>query len=313
MLDLRQLDLNLLVVFQHLLAQRNISAVARQLDLSQPAVSNALRRLRTAFGDDLFVRCGQGMLPTPMAERMAGPVTEALGLLSNLADADEGFDPAASQRRFRIALSDVGEIHFMPTLMEICAQRAPGVRIDAQRVAGPDLQRALESGGTDLAIGAFEGLGGEIVQRMLFRQGYVTLFRAGHPQASEKMTPRAFRAQRHLIVSHAAPFGQVNQALQDAGVALADHFSVPHFSAVPYIVSTTDLLATVPEKLAASAAPHFGLRTLAPPLRVPPLQTNLYWHRRFQRDAGSLWLRELLVQGFGYPASASARARASAS
>lgn len=296
--DLRKLDLNLLIVFQHLLEERNISAVARKLDLSQPAVSNALRRLRLAFGDELFVRTGLGMLPTPLAEGMAGPVGEALALLAHMNDAAVPFDPAASSRRLRIAMSDVGEIHFMPSLMELCARHAPGVRIDSARVVGADLQRELEAGRVDLAIGAFEGLGSGIVQRMLFRQGYATLFRAGHPRAHDGMSVKAFRAERHLVVSRAAPDGQVNQALERAGVVLADQFSVPHFSAVPYIVSTTDLLATVPQKLAASAAPHFGLQQLTLPLRVPPLQTNLYWHRRFQRDAANLWLRSLVIETF---------------
>jgi len=137
---------------------------------------------------------------------------------------------------------------------------------------------------------------------MLFRQGYATLFRQGHPTAHAGMSLKAFRAERHLIVSRAAPYGQVNQSMERAGLVLAEHFSVPHFSAVPYIVSATDLLATVPAKLAASAAPHFGLRTLTPPLRVPPLQTNLYWQRRFQRDGGNQWLRGLLAQLFAEPA-----------
>src|SRR5690606_31410446 len=127
MAELRNIDLNLLVVFQHLLEERNISAVARRLDVSQPAVSNALRRLRTVLGDELFVRTGQGMQPTPQAERLGGPLGEALALLSHTLDATHDFHPADSQRRFRIAMSDVGEIYFMPRLMEYCAQHAPGV------------------------------------------------------------------------------------------------------------------------------------------------------------------------------------------
>lgn len=295
--DLRRLDLNLLVVFQHLLELRNISAVARRLDLSQPAVSNALRRLRATFGDDLFVRTGQGMLPTPQAERLAGPVAEALGLLDRLLEADEAFDPAGSTRRFCIAMSDVGEIHFMPALMEACARRAPGVRIDSVR-GGAELRRDMEAGRVDLAVGAFDDLDGDILHRMLFRQGYMTLFRKGHPQAHENMGIKAFRAQQHLIVSRAAPYGQINQALEAAGVLLRAHHSVPHFTAVPHVLSVTDLLATVPAKLAAQTASRFDLRTMVPPLRAPSLQTNLYWQRRFHRDAGNQWLRGLIVELF---------------
>lgn len=298
MAELRNIDLNLLVVFQHLLEERNISAVARRLDVSQPAVSNALRRLRTVLGDELFVRTGQGMQPTPQAERLGGPVGEALALLSHTLDATHDFHPADSQRRFRIAMSDVGEIYFMPRLMEYCAQHAPGVRIDSLRLSGADLRREMDAGRVDLAIGAFEDLGSGSMQRMLFRQGYATLFRRGHPTAHEGMGLKAFRAERHLVVSHAAPYGQVNQSLEKAGVALDAHFSVPHFSAVPYIVSTTNLLATVPRKLADSVATYFRLGLMVPPVRVPALQTNLYWHRRFHRDSGNQWLRAMMVDTF---------------
>lgn len=122
MAGLRDVDLNLLLLFQHLLEDRNISSVARRLDLSQPAVSNALRRLRQAFGDELFVRTAQGMQPTPRAQRLAGPVSEALALLAGALQDQDAFDPAASMRRFRVAMTDVGEIHFMPRLIEVCAQ-----------------------------------------------------------------------------------------------------------------------------------------------------------------------------------------------
>src|SRR3546814_5645225 len=128
MAELRNIDLNLLVVFQHLLEERNISAVARRLDLSQPAVSNALRRLRNALGDDLFVRTPQGMQPTPQAERLGGPVGEALALLSHTLEATQDLRPADSHRRFRIAMSDVCEIHLMPRLREQWPRHAPAER-----------------------------------------------------------------------------------------------------------------------------------------------------------------------------------------
>jgi DNA-binding transcriptional LysR family regulator len=298
--DLLTLDLNLLVVFQFLMEDRNLSAVARRMGISQPAASNALRRLRAAFNDELFVRTPQGMLPTPYAQHLAGSVAEALSMLAHALDTPPGFEPAASTRRFRVAMTDAGEIHFMPGLMERCARDAPGVRVESVRLQGAELQHALDAGQVDMALGAFQGLGGGLLQRMLFRQGYATLFRRDHPTAHEGMGLKAFRAERHLMVTHAAPYGQVNQALEKAGVTLAAHFSVPHFAAVPYIVSATDLLATVPRKLADSAAPRFGLRMMTPPLRVPALQSNLYWHRRFHRDGGNQWLRALIADCFGH-------------
>jgi DNA-binding transcriptional LysR family regulator len=296
--DLRALDLNLLIVFQYLMEDRNLSAVARRLGITQPAASNALRRLRATFDDALFVRTAQGMLPTPYAQHLGGAVAEALSTLAHALEAPPRFDPSASTRRFRVAMTDVGEIHFMPALMEHCARQAPGVRVESVRLQGAELQREMDAGRVDMALGAFHGLAGGLLQRMLFRQGYATLFRRDHPTAHEGMGLKAFRAERHLLVSHAAPYGQVNQALEKAGLALASHFSVPHFAAVPYIVSATDLLATVPRKLADSAASRFGLGVLTPPIRVPALQSNLYWHARFQRDGGNQWLRALIVDIF---------------
>ena len=296
--DLRSIDLNLLVVFQHLLEDANLSAVARRLGRSQPAISNALRRLRETLGDELFVRTPQGMLPTPYAEHLAGPLAEALSMLAQTLESRPDFDPHASTRRFRIAMSDVGEIHFMPHLMNLCLRRAPGVRIESARLSGEALQRELDAGHVDLALGPFNDLCGGVMQRLLFRQGYATLFRKGHPRAGAGMSLKAFRAERHLRVTHAAPYGQIEHWLEKAGVALGDHFSVPHFTAVPYIVSSTDLLATVPRRLADDAAARFGLQWLTPSLRMPALQTYLYWHRRFHRDGGNQWLRELIVGAF---------------
>ncbi|GAA5234298.1 LysR family transcriptional regulator [Verticiella sediminum] len=300
MIDLRTLDLNLLVILQALLEERSISAVARRLNLSQPAVSNALRRLRNALADDLFVRSAQGMQPTPLAERLAEPVGEALSLLSHMLDFRDDFEPAIGTQRFRVAMSDVGEIHFMPRLLARCAVDAPGVRIDTVRVAGAELRRDMEAGRVDLAVGAFsEDMGSGCFQRMLFRQGYLTLHRPAHPLARPGMPLAAFVAARHLVISRALPYGDVNQALERAGVPLHEHFSVPHFSAVPFIVAENDVLATVPEKLAQSVAGRFGLRTFVPPLPVPPLQTHLFWPRRLHRDAANQWLRGLIVAMYG--------------
>ncbi len=299
MADLRGVDLNLLLVLHNLLEERNLSAVARRMNLSQPAVSNALRRLRQVFDDDLFVRVAQGMQPTPLAERLAEPVAEALALVSSMLDVRDAFEPATSRRRFVLALSDVGEIHFMPALVALCAAQAPGVRLESVRLAGAELRRAMEAGRVDVAVGAFDELGAGFFQRMLFRQNYLTLHRRDHPEAGPHMSREGFLAARHLIVTQAAPYGQVNQALQRAGVSLSEHYAVPHFGAVPYILTESDLLATVPHKLALAVAARFGLATLPPPIRIPALQTNVFWTRRLQRDAGHQWLRERLVEAFG--------------
>jgi DNA-binding transcriptional LysR family regulator len=298
-MELRELDLNLLLVFYEVFRERQISAAAKRLGLTQSAVSNALRRLRRSVGDELFVRTTEGMQPTPYAERMAEPVAAALAQLEQAMRPDPAFDPATSRRRFTIAMSDVGEMYFMPRLIEACARLAPQVDIASVSAGLVDLRTEMEGGRIDLAIGAFANAPAVLYQRRLFQQAYVSMFRQGHPLDNGTLTMTQFTATRHLIVtSMQSPYDSINQALADAGIALDASSSVPHFAAVPLILSTTDLVATVPQKLAESTAGPFQLQIVKSPLRLPPLQTNMFWHRRYQKDEDNCWLRSLVLELF---------------
>jgi DNA-binding transcriptional LysR family regulator len=300
MLNLRDVDLNLLVVFQEILREKRIAIAAGKLGLSQPAVSNALGRLRQTFGDELFVRTPRGMMPTALAEQLAEPVGAALDTLQRALGQRTHFDAPSSTRTFTLAMSDVGEVYFMPVLAQLCTAHAPGVRINTVRAGTMNMKAEMESGAVDLAIGAFDDLSGESVfQRGLFHQDYVTMFRRGHPLEEGELTLERFRAASHLVVaSSASPYHAIRPLLDRAGIAQSACFSVPHFVAVPYIVSATDLVVTVPRKLAERAAPPFGLRFVSTPLKLPPLQTNVFWHRRFHQDAGNRWLRNLVAERF---------------
>jgi DNA-binding transcriptional LysR family regulator len=298
-MELRDLDLNLLVVFQEVFRERQISAAAKRLRLTQSAVSNALARLRRSTGDELFVRTTDGMQPTPYAERMAGPVAAALAQLEQALRPEQPFVPSSTRRRFTIAMSDVGEMYFMPKLVECCASLAPQVDIATVRAGVIDLRTAMEAGRVDLAVGAFEDAPGVLYQRRLFQQSYVSMVRLGHPLGAEALTPQRFSTARHLVVSAMeSPYNGINLALEKAGIAMDSAFSVPHFAAVPYILSTTDLIATVPQKLAERAAGPFQLRYAGSPLPLPPLQTNMFWHRRYKQDVGNPWLRGLVIELF---------------
>ncbi len=299
MIEPREIDLNLLVVFQEVFQEKQISAVAKKLGLSQPAVSNALARLRRSFGDELFVRTALGMQPTPLAEQLAEPISAALEQVSRALNRHEHFDAAASQRSFTIAMTDVGEVYFMPVLVEKCRQFAPQIKISTVRASSLDLKAEMEAGRVDLAIGAFDNVSGALYQRRLFKQEYVCMFRNGHPLAAAKISLKDFLAARHLIVaSTESPYDSINQSLEKAGIKAASQFSVPHFVAVPYIVSTADLLVTVPQKLAERAAAPFNLHYVKPPLRLPSLQTNMFWHRRYNQDEGNQWLRGFIAEHF---------------
>lgn len=299
MIEAHDIDLNLLSVFQEVYRERQISAAARRLGLSQSAVSNALARLRRSFGDELFVRTASGMQPTPLASQMAEPIGAAMAQVALALNQRSRFEPATSNRRFVLAMTDVGEVYFMPALIERCRQLAPQVEISSVRVAAPALKEAMEGGRVDLAVGPFEDVSEALYQRHLFRQGFVSMFRRGHPLGRGELTLERFVAAEHLLVDAAdSPYDRVNAVLARAGVGQAVRFRVPHFTAVPYIVSTTDLVVTVPQKLAERAAAPFALAWATPPLDLPPLQTNIFWHRRFNQDPGNQWLRALLAEVF---------------
>ncbi|WP_313170464.1 LysR family transcriptional regulator [Massilia oculi] len=304
MIEAHDIDLNLLSVFQEVYRERQISSAARRLGLSQSAVSNALARLRRSFGDELFVRTASGMQPTPLASQMAEPIGAAMAQVALALNQRSRFEPATSNRRFMLAMTDVGEVYFMPTLIERCRQLAPNVEISSVRVGMVSLKEEMEGGRVDLAVGPFEDVSEALYQRHLFRQPFVAMFRKGHPLARGELTLARFAQAEHLLVDAAdSPYDRVNAALARAGIGQATRgfgtrYRVPHFTAVPYIVSTSDLVVTVPQKLAERAAVPFGLEWATPPLDLPPLQTNIFWHRRFNQDPGNQWLRGLLADVF---------------
>lgn len=299
MIEAKDIDLNLLVVFQEVFQERQISSVARKLGLSQPAVSNALARLRKTLNDELFVRTSQGMQPTPLAQQLADPIAAALANISKALNQQEAFDAASSQRQFTIAMTDVGEMYFMPILVEQCRRFAPQVQIATVRANSVDLMAEMETGRIDLSIGAFDQVSEALYHRRLFRQDYVCMYRQGHPILKEGVSNKDFLSAEHLIVStRENPYDKINQSLEKVGISASNSFTVPHFSSVPYIVSSTNLVVIVPQKLAASAAAPFRLSFSKPPIKLPTLQTNIFWHRRFAQDEGNQWLRNLLVNLF---------------
>ncbi|MCS0632356.1 LysR family transcriptional regulator [Telluria mixta] len=299
MIEPSSIDLNLLSVFQEVYRERQISAAARRLGLTQSAVSNALARLRRTFGDELFVRTAHGMQPTPLAQQMAEPIGAAMVQVALALSQRSRFDAATSGRRFTLAMTDVGEVYFMPVLIERCRTVAPNVEIASIRANGLTLKDDMETGRVDLAIGAFEDVSEALYHRALFRQRFVSMFRKDHPLAKGKVDLERFVAAPHLIVDAAqSPYDRINGLLEKAGVTAGTRFRVPHFTAVPYIVSTSGLVVTVPQKLAESAASPFGLKWIEPPLALPTLQTNVFWHRRFNHDPGIQWLRGLIADVF---------------
>ncbi|MFM2275890.1 MAG: Nodulation protein 2 [Pseudomonadota bacterium] len=300
-MKLSQIDLNLLLVFHQLLIDRRVSTAATSLGLSQPAASNALRRLRQLLGDALFLRTPHGMEPTPYALQLAEPVALALGTLHTALNERASFDPATSSRAFTLAMTDVGEIYFLPVLMDALARTAPGVTLRAVSVTDPALKDHMASGQVDLALGLLPQLQAGFFQQVLFHQPYVCLMRNGHALAAGPSLSLAdFKAADHVQVESAGTgHSRVDEALQRHGLTRRIRLTLPHFVALGQVLASTDLIATVPERYAQRAVQPFGLTTRPLPVALPGSAIHQFWHARLQRDPGCQWLRALVASTFG--------------
>ncbi|WP_366943428.1 LysR family transcriptional regulator [Nevskia sp.] len=296
-MDLREIDLNLLVVFRQLMLERRVSRAAETLGLSQPAVSNALSRLRKLFGDELFRRTSRGMEPTPFAESLAEPVATALGLLHRAVNQRSGFAPATAERGFTIGMTDIGEIWFLPTLMDALAREAPQITISTVRNTAVNLRDAMEAGQVDLALGLLPQLKAGFFQRPLFSQRYVCLMRRDHPLSRAPLTLDAYSAAEHVVVMSAGTgHVRVDALLDRQGIARRIRLRVPHFVAVGHILAASDMIATVPARFAEKIVEPFGLRVVDHPAKLPEIAIKLFWHTRQHQDPANLWLRELMLR-----------------
>lgn len=300
-MQLKDIDLNLLLVFDRMLAEKRVSAVAESLGLSQPAISNALARLRKLLGDELFLRTARGMEPTPFALQLAEPVAYAMGALHSALNQQVMFDPITSTRSFTLAMTDIGEIYFTPKLMETLSGAAPGVTISTVRNnTATSLRDELEAGHVDIAIGLLPQLKAGVFQRRLFLQRYVCLFSGTHPLAGKRsVSPKDFSAADHVLVQAAGTgHGKADDVMAAQGIQRRIRLRVPHFVAIGHILRSSEMIATVPERLAQSIAEPFGLVWRPHPVPLPQIAINLFWHAKVHRDPGNQWLRGVLFDNF---------------
>jgi DNA-binding transcriptional LysR family regulator len=293
-MNVQDVDLNLLRVFDAVLHESGVTPAAARLGLTQPAVSNALARLRKLFGDPLFVRTPTGMDATPFARELAAPVRQALALLESALAQGPGFDPATTTRAFRFYMSDLGQIEFLPPLIERVEQRAPGVRLEAVALDVEGIGAALASGTLDLAVGFLPALGPPIERRALFRDPYVCLMRAGHEIKS--LTRKRFLEAAHILVCYRGGHRVIEEAFERAGIRVA--LRVPHFTVAPMVLERTDLVLTLPARVARVFERGGKLKSLPVPLQIPVADVGVHWHERFEADPGNRWLREQVIDLF---------------
>jgi len=281
------------------LQERSVTGAARRLGLTQPAVSNALARLRGLLGDPLFVRTPAGMDATPVARELGDPVRQALALLESALAHGPGFDPATSTRTFRFYMSDIGQVEFLPPLVERVQRTAPAVHLEAVSPEVEDIGDALAAGALDLAMGFLPGLGPPVRRRHLFRDPYVCLMRADHPKIGKTLTRRGFLEASHALVPYRGGGHRViEEALERAGVARRIALRVAHFTVVPMVLERSDLLLILPARVARVFERGGRLKALPLPVAIPPADVGVHWHERYDADPGNRWLREQLLDLF---------------
>jgi DNA-binding transcriptional LysR family regulator len=301
-----RLDLNLLVVFHQLLLKRRVSAVAQALGMSQPAVSSALGRLRAALGDELFLRTQGGMEPTPYALQLAQPVAEALDGLQQALNVRAAFEASSSSRSFTLAMNDVGEMYFLPVLVDALARLAPGVTLQVLSVTEASLKEDMASGRIDLALGLLPQLQAGFFQQALFRQKYVCLLRAGHALAARKsLSLQTYTEAEHVrIVAAGTGHGSLDLALEKKKLRRRFRLTLPHYVALGDVLQHSDLIATVPERFADRIVGPFSLVKRDLPVAVDDSAIHQFWHGRLHRDPGHQWLRQCVNRLFGDAQSA---------
>jgi len=296
MADLSNLDLNLLRVFDAVARERHVTRAAGRLNLSQPAVSNALARLRAALGDELFLRRPGGVEPTALALSLAMPVAEMLDHLRDVLSAHAPFDPATAERVFPIGLSEYAEAVLAPPLLARMAAEAPGCLLAIHHADRTNAMALLEADAVQLAVGMLTEPPALYTRLRLLPEAFLTLMRQGHPLAEGAMTAERYAAWPHLLHSpNGSRDGALDAPMREAGHPRRLGAVVAHLSAVPEILRRTDMVMALSARLAMQLASAHGLVIRPCPIPVAHTRLSLIFPRRLEADAGHAWLRRLLL------------------
>lgn len=295
-LNLRQIDLNLLLVFDALMQEQNLSRAAVRLHMSQPTVSNALARLRKQLGEALFVRTARGMLPTAQAHALYGPVRQALHLLQVGLGAQDGFDLQA-EHLFRLSMNDYAQATLLPALQARVQSLAPHTLLSVYSDEAGQLPTRLATGELDLAIDYLYFDNGDLRYQPLLEEQLVVIGRAGHAAFAAGLDLAAYQRSLHVsILPRAGRGSPLEIVLGSAKVRRQVQLHVPHYLTIPAIVAGSDLLGTVPRRLAEHFSPLYALQVAPLPVAMPAVQVSLIWHQQQDQAPGLRWLREQISQ-----------------
>jgi DNA-binding transcriptional LysR family regulator len=296
-----KLDLNLLRVAMTMLDAGSVSQAAKALGISQPSVSESLAKLRDHFDDALFVRSRKGMAPTPRGAEIANAAREILLHVEQKLGARVSFDPARAHRPFTFAMSDVGEMVFLPKLSRALAKASPQTPVCSVSMRPEQLTKAMEDGDVDLAVGYFPDLkGSDFYQKRLFTHHFVCLLRNDHSVSADVLTLQQFVDLPHAVVLSEGRSQEILEGhLKELGLVRRVAIYTPHFLSIPALIARSDMVVTVPHAMGiAYGKPKFGLQVMQLPFESPRIQLRQHWHTKFHKDARNVWLREIVSELF---------------
>jgi DNA-binding transcriptional LysR family regulator len=291
-------DLNLLVAFDALVSEGNVTRAAERVGLTQPAMSHALGRLRKLVGDPLFVRTPAGMVPTARALDLVQPIRGALGAIDRALHQVPSFDPASARRPFTLASVDFGSLVVVPPLLSRLRALAPGVDLQVRQLRMDAIEQQLSEGEVDLAVGVlYDPDDAWMVSRRVFTDRFVCIARRDHPVVQGALSLEQFLAVDHALISpRGRRGGPVDTALARLGKKRRVALVIPHFLAAPIVIARSDLVLTLPERIARDFAAMLSLQVVEPPLEVPGFSVSAFWHERQAQDPAHAWFRGVVQE-----------------
>lgn len=298
-MNIRDLDFNLLIVFDALAKERNVTRAAQHIGVSQPAFSNALSRLRSSLDDPLFVKTSHGMEPTAYANQLIEPIQQSIRLIEEALSKKQDFDCGRSAKTFMFAATDYTEVILLPRIMEWLSNVAPNINVRARHLRIEEMKKQIEAGTVDLALGPFPDEVMNLYQQTLFQDRHICIVRKKHPTIKNKLSLQQFVEGKHALVSpQGKDGGFMDGLLKDQGLERRVGLQVSHFSSIPMIVAQTDLISTISERIVRQSPYLSSLRVLPPPFDLEPTPIKQYWHARSHNSPENQWLRSNIFELF---------------
>ena len=296
-MKIKDTDLNLFIAFDVIYTEKNLTKSGQVLGITQPAVSNALARLRDLFNDELFIRTSRGMIPTPVANQLIGDIRNALSLIQNTISVSEKFDPSTAEMTFKISIGDTSEYRLLPLLIKELAEIAPRVKVETYLTPRKDAPRELASGAIDFSIDPPLQSDQHLKHEKIYQEDYVMIVRKDHPILDkEKITIEDYLDLSHIHISNRKTgMGHVDMTLYKLGLSRDIYLRAQHFLVAPYIVEQSDMAITTTKGFAVDR--NLAWREL--PFDIDPLVLHLYWHENNDNESSSKWMRDLMLKTYG--------------